>query len=27
MIKEGKIKRIRAFGTVGIGYFYEDVIK
>jgi len=23
-MKEGKVKRVRAFGIDGIGYFYED---
>ena len=24
LMKEGKVKRVRAFGIDGIGYFYED---
>ncbi len=27
LMKEGKVKRVRAFGIDGIGYFYEDCHK
>lgn len=27
LMKEGRVKRVRAFGIDGIGYFYEDCHK